>query len=137
MEGRVSGQCYPSSCIKQLGETKASPGQVEKPIRLLSRPTALFFKKCGQYEEFRGVMNFGLESLGRAGLPASILPGPEGSGPGAIPWMTSGQEGPGAGALTPPPPGLAQSITQDPTGTWPGLSASRTCDPLCSLAKCS
>lgn len=106
-------------------------------MHLLSRPTALFFKKCDQYEEFRGVMNFGLESLGRAGLPASILPGPEGNGPGAIPWMTSGQEGPGAGALTPPPPDLAQSITQDPIGTWPGLSASRTCDPLCSLAKCS
>lgn len=44
----------PPHCIKQLGETKARPDQVEKPLHLLSRPTVLFFKKCGQYEEFRG-----------------------------------------------------------------------------------
>lgn len=40
----VSGQCCPSSCIKQLGEAKARPGQVEKPMHLLSGPTALFFR---------------------------------------------------------------------------------------------
>lgn len=68
IEGRLSGQSSLPLYIKQLGETKARPGQVEKTMHLLSRPTAPFFKKCSQYEGLREAMISGLKSLGRAGL---------------------------------------------------------------------
>lgn len=47
-------------------------------------------------------MNSGLESLGRAGPPASILPVPEGSGPRTIPVQPLVRRGLGLGSLLQP-----------------------------------
>lgn len=63
----------PPLYVKQLGETKARSGQVEKSKLLLSRPAALLLKKCGLYEgsdEFRPGKS--LEEL--ASLQASFQP---------------------------------------------------------------
>lgn len=49
IEGRLSGQSSLPLYVKQLGETKGRPGQIEKPMHPLSRLIALFFKKCSQY----------------------------------------------------------------------------------------
>jgi hypothetical protein len=84
IEGRLSGQSFLPLSIKQLGETKAGPGQVEKPVHLLSRPVALFFKRCSQCEGFREAMISGLESLRRAGLIFFQSPKAMGLGPSLV-----------------------------------------------------